>query len=95
MKSLTSRAMIAAIALTASIISSAAMAQTKTIRIGYLKGYEALNLSRIQGTLEKAIAPLGYTVEWKGPFGAYAPAAEALKANAIDLTVGSSSAAGA
>jgi sulfonate transport system substrate-binding protein len=64
-----------------------------TLRIGYLRGSEPLNLARIQGRLEKVLAADNVKVEWKGPFGAYAPAAEALNANAIDLTVGSSSAA--
>jgi sulfonate transport system substrate-binding protein len=63
------------------------------LRIGYLRGTEPLNLMRIQGTLEKALEPHGVKVEWKGPFGAFAPAAEALNANTIDVTVGSSSSA--
>lgn len=63
------------------------------LRIGYLRGTEPINLVRIQGTLEKALEPIGVKVEWKGPFGAFSPVAEALNANSIDVTVGSSSAA--
>lgn len=70
-----------------------ARAENIVLRIGYLRAPEALNLSRIQGTLEKDLTPLGVKVEWKGPFGAFAPAAEALNANAIDIALGSSTAA--
>ena len=70
-----------------------AQAESTVLRIGYLRSPEALNLSRIQGTFEKALAPLDVKVEWKGPFGAFAPSAEALNANAIDLALGSSTAA--
>lgn len=73
-------------------ISLPATAET-VLRIGYLRGTEPINLVRIQGTLEKALEPIGVKVEWKGPFGAFAPVAEALNANSIDVTVGSSSAA--
>ena len=64
-----------------------------TLRIGYLRGTEPLNVSRIRGTLEARLRALNVRVAWSGPFGAFAPAAEALQGNAIDLTVGSSTAA--
>lgn len=64
-----------------------------TLRIGYLRGPEPLSVSRLRGTLEKRLAEKNVKVAWVGPFIAYAPAAEALNANAIDVTIGSSSAA--
>jgi sulfonate transport system substrate-binding protein len=64
-----------------------------TLRIGYLRGTEPLNVSRIRGTLEARLAAQNVRVTWVGPFGAFAPAAEAVQANAVDLTVGSSTAA--
>jgi len=63
------------------------------LRIGYLRGPEPLSVSRLRGTLEKRLAAKNVKVAWVGPFIAYAPAAEALNANAIDVTIGSSSAA--
>jgi sulfonate transport system substrate-binding protein len=76
-------------------VASASLPATaeSVLRIGYLRGTEPLNLVRIRGTLESALEPIGVKVEWKGPFGAFAPVAEALNADSIDVTVGSSSAA--
>jgi sulfonate transport system substrate-binding protein len=74
-------------------IGSGATAEPLTLRIGYLRGPEPLSISRLRGTLEARLAPKSIKVVWTGPFNAYAPAAEALSANAIDITVGSSSAA--
>lgn len=82
----------AAAVLVLATVTFPATAET-VLRIGYLRGTEPINLVRIQGTLEKALEPIGVKVEWKGPFGAFAPVAEALNANSIDVTVGSSSAA--
>jgi len=70
-----------------------AQAEETSLRIGYLRGSEPLNLSRIRGTLDQELAAKGVKVIWSGPFAAYAPAAEALNADAIDITVGSSTAA--
>lgn len=83
----------AALALLALATATFPASAETVLRIGYLRGTEPINLVRIQGTLEKALEPIGVKVEWKGPFGAFAPVAEALNANAIDVTVGSSSAA--
>ena len=83
-------------ALTASAvvaIASAQAAEPLTLRIGYLRGPEPLSISRLRGTLEKRLAAKNVKVVWAGPFNAYAPAAEALNADSIDITVGSSSAA--
>lgn len=79
---------------TLTLVTATLPASAETVlRIGYLRGTEPLNLMRIRGTLEKALEPIGVKVDWKGPFGAFAPVAEALNANSIDVTVGSSSAA--
>lgn len=65
-------------------------AETTTLRIAYLKGTSDLTLAKADGSLEKALAQKGIKVEWAGPFPAAAPAFEALNANAVDLTSGSS-----
>ena len=62
------------------------------LRIAYLKSTSDLALAKAHGRLEAALAPMGVSVEWAGPFPAAAPALEALNANAVDLTVGSSTA---
>jgi sulfonate transport system substrate-binding protein len=73
--------------------TSAVAAEPLSLRIGYLRGPEPLSISRLRGTLEKRLASKNVKVVWAGPFIAYAPAAEALNADSIDLTIGSSSAA--
>ncbi len=72
---------------------AASPATPVTVRLGFLRGPELLSISRLRGTLEKRLAARNVKVAWVGPFIAYAPAAEALNANAIDITIGSSSAA--
>jgi len=74
-------------------MSVASAAEPQTLRIGYLRGPEPLSISRLRGTLELRLAAKNIEVVWSGPFNAYAPAAEALSADSIDITVGSSSAA--
>jgi sulfonate transport system substrate-binding protein len=74
-------------------IGSAFAAEPASLRIGYLRGPEPLSISRLRGTLEKRLASKNVKVVWVGPFNAYAPAAEALNADSIDITIGSSSAA--
>lgn len=61
-----------------------------TLRIAYLKGTSDLTLAKAKGSLDKALANQGVKVVWAGPFPAAAPAFEALNANAVDLTSGSS-----
>jgi sulfonate transport system substrate-binding protein len=73
--------------------TSAVAAEPLSLRIGYLRGPEPLSISRLRGTLEKRLASKNVKVVWAGPFNAYAPAAEALNADSIDITIGSSSAA--
>lgn len=55
----------------------------KTLRVGYQK-FGSLLLVKVQGGLEKRLAPLGYTVEWK-EFGSGPPLFEALNAGSIDV----------
>jgi sulfonate transport system substrate-binding protein len=87
------RAIVFAVLIASGFGATSAEAADVVLRIGYLRLSDAMNVMRIQGTLERALAPLNVKVEWKGPFGAFAPAAEALNANAIDVSVGSSSSA--
>jgi sulfonate transport system substrate-binding protein len=68
-------------------------ADAKTVRIGYLKGLTPLNISRLRGTLVTALAAGGYTLQWSGPFPAFAPAVEALTPGSIDITEGSATSA--
>jgi sulfonate transport system substrate-binding protein len=53
------------------------------VRIGYQKS-GAFLLVRNQGTLEKRLEPLGYTVEWK-EFSSGPPLLEALNAGSLDI----------
>ena len=55
----------------------------KVLRVGYQK-YGSLLLVKVQGGLEKRLAPLGYVVEWK-EFGSGPPLFEALNADSIDV----------
>ncbi len=63
------------------------------VRIGWLRGTNDITLGKARGTLERALAAQGASVEWDGPFLASAPAVEALNADAIDITIGSSTSA--
>lgn len=75
------------------LLPLAAQAQAPiVVRIGWLRGPNAITLGRACGTIEKALAAHGATVQWAGPFAAAAPALEALNAGAIDVTAGSSTA---
>lgn len=58
-------------------------AEEKVLRIGYQKS-GAFLLVRNEGNLEKALAPLGYHVEWK-EFSAGPAIIEALNAGSIDI----------
>jgi sulfonate transport system substrate-binding protein len=90
----TSFRIAAALALLATGSAAPAVAaEPVPLRIGYLRGPEPLAISRLRGTLEKRLASKNVKVIWVGPFIAYAPAAEALNADSIDITIGSSSAA--
>ncbi|MDR3362722.1 MAG: aliphatic sulfonate ABC transporter substrate-binding protein [Desulfovibrio sp.] len=67
------------------IFGSWARADVKTIRIGFQKSSVLMSIVKGQGALEKALAPLGVTVQWN-EFTSGAPIVEALNAAAIDLT---------
>jgi sulfonate transport system substrate-binding protein len=60
-----------------------------TVRIGVLRGAGPLNLGQADGSLARELAKAGAKPEFAGPFPAFAPAAEALNANSIDITQGS------
>ncbi|VVE48451.1 Aliphatic sulfonates family ABC transporter periplasmic ligand-binding protein [Pandoraea communis] len=88
-------AVVAALAaMTLATMPAPASAQTRagsvTLRIAYLKGTSDLTLAKAKGSLDKALAGQGVKVVWAGPFPAAAPAFEALNADAVDLTSGSS-----
>ena len=61
----------------------------EVVRIGWLRAPNDLTLAKAHGSLEKALAEKGARVTWAGPFAA-APAFEALNADSIDITAGSS-----
>ncbi|VVE08442.1 Putative aliphatic sulfonates-binding protein [Pandoraea iniqua] len=71
-------------------VNAQARADSITLRIAYLKGTSDLTLAKAKGSLDKALGGQGVKVIWAGPFPAAAPAFEALNANAVDLTSGSS-----
>jgi sulfonate transport system substrate-binding protein len=60
-----------------------------TVKIGVLRGAGPLNLSQQDGSLDRKLAKLGATIQWVGPFPAFAPAAEAINAGSVDITQGS------
>ena len=74
------------------LLASSAQARD-LVRIGWLRGTNDITLGKARGTLRQALAAQGADVEWDGPFSASAPAVEALNADAIDITVGSSTSA--
>jgi len=57
--------------------------EAKVVRVGYQKS-GALVLAKNEGALEKALQPLGYTVEWK-EFTSGPPLIEALNGGSIDF----------
>ena len=57
--------------------------KAKTVRIGYQKS-GAFLLVKQDGSLEKKLAPLGYSVEWR-EFPSGPPVVEALNADALDV----------
>jgi sulfonate transport system substrate-binding protein len=74
---------------TAAAVGKAKDPTGATVRIGVLRGSSPINLVQEDGSLQHKLGSLGTKVEWAGPFPAFAPAAEALNANAIDITIGS------
>jgi sulfonate transport system substrate-binding protein len=86
-------AAVAALAGASAIRPAARAADERVVRIGYLKGLTPLNLGRLRGTIASSLAAHGYTVQWAGPFPAFAPAVEALTPGSIDVTEGSATSA--
>lgn len=76
----------------AGLAAPALAAESAPVRIGWLRAPNDITTGRARGTLERALAAQGARVEWAGPFPAAAPALEALNADSIDLTAGSSTA---
>jgi sulfonate transport system substrate-binding protein len=70
-------------AATAGSISTASADSGKVIRIGYQKSGVFL-LLRNDGSLEKKLTPLGYTIEWR-EFSYGSPILEAVNAGSIDI----------
>src|SRR5690349_7239052 len=60
-----------------------------TVKIGVLNGSDtALAIARSSGTLDSNLKAAGAHADYAGPFPAFAPAAEAIKAGAVDVTIG-------
>ncbi|MDO9434456.1 aliphatic sulfonate ABC transporter substrate-binding protein [Hydrogenophaga sp.] len=78
----------AAIGLLGSLAGTAAFAQsnaTRTVRLGYQKSSTLVAVLRLQGTLEKRLAPLGVTVSWH-EFTSGLPLVEALNLDNLDFS---------
>lgn len=67
------------------LVSPAARAADDVLRIGYQKSSTLLILSKGQGSLEKALAPLGVKVEWH-EFSSGLPLLEGVNVGSIDLS---------
>jgi sulfonate transport system substrate-binding protein len=64
-------------------------ADPTTVRVGVLNGSDTgLALARTTGALEDELEAVDAQVEYAGPFPAFVPAAEAIKAGAVDVTIG-------
>jgi sulfonate transport system substrate-binding protein len=90
MQAATRRSLMLGVGAGLATMPRASRAAAPSLRIAYLKGTNDLTLAKAHGSLERALAPMGVTVDWAGPFPASAPAVEALNAGAVDMTVGSS-----
>ncbi|MDH2415203.1 aliphatic sulfonate ABC transporter substrate-binding protein [Nocardioides sp. CER19] len=63
--------------------------KSTTVKIGVLNGSDtALALARSSGSLDTTLSAVGAKATYAGPFPAFAPAAEAIKAGAVDVTIG-------
>jgi sulfonate transport system substrate-binding protein len=62
---------------------------TVTVNVGVLNGSDtALALARASSELERSLKSAGAEAKYAGPFPAFVPAAEAMKAGAVDVTIG-------
>src|SRR6478735_5247600 len=60
-----------------------------TVRIGVLNGSDTgLALARTTGAFDTQLKTVNATASYAGPFPAFAPAAEAIKAGSVDITIG-------
>jgi sulfonate transport system substrate-binding protein len=73
----------AGVSLICLVASSGRAASSKELRVGYQKS-GALLLTKTSGLLEKALAPMGYTVVWR-EFPSGLPLLEALNGGSIDI----------
>jgi sulfonate transport system substrate-binding protein len=74
----------AAIALAAGAGAFAQTAAKQTLRVGFQKGGGLLGVLKVQGSLEKALAPQGWAVTWH-EFPAGPQLLEALNAGSVDI----------
>lgn len=74
----------AALAVSAPSFGRAQTAPFK-VRLGYQKSSTLIGILKTQGTLDKALAPLGATISW-AEFSSGLPLLEALNAGAIDVS---------
>ena len=79
------RIALASLLAAAGVSAHAEDAAPVALRIGYQKSSTLITLLKAQGTLEKALAPLGVRVSWN-EFTSGLPLTEALNANAVDLS---------
>lgn len=62
---------------------------TLTVKVGVLNGSDtALALARSSGALDSSLKAAGARADYAGPFPAFAPAAEAIRAGAVVVTIG-------
>src|SRR6478735_4555995 len=60
-----------------------------TVRIGVLNGSDTgLVLAQTTGDFDRELATVNATPKFSGPFPAFVPAAEAIKAGSVDITIG-------
>jgi len=79
------RLALASILAAAVVHAHAQQATPIALRIGYQKSSTLITLLKTQGTLEKALAPLGVRVSWN-EFASGLPLTEALNADAVDFS---------
>jgi sulfonate transport system substrate-binding protein len=84
-KSWTKAALGGALVLGLAMAGSGTTEAAETLRIGYQKSSSLLIILKGQGTLEKALAPQGVTVEWH-EFSSGLPLLEGVNVGSIDLS---------
>lgn len=80
------RPIASGLAAVAALVSAPAMAQQpETLRIGYQRSSTLITLLKVDGELEKALAPLGVQVTWH-EFTSGLPLLEALNVGSVDFS---------